>query len=142
MHKKEVYYITKTKFHNVLQAVASPEMELTLEDKAVYEAWIKENASAFEDVFKQADVIVIDDPQPAGLIPYIKQANPNAKIIYRSHIQIVCSLTTQPVTPQHTTWSFLWNYIQHADCFISHTMIAFITDDVPAEKIFYMPATT
>lgn len=140
--KKEVFDITKTKFHNVLQAVASPETELTLEDKAVYEAWIKENASTFEDVFKQADVIVIDDPQPAGLIPYIKQANPNAKIIYRSHIQIVGSLASQPGTPQHTTWSFLWNYIRHADCFISHPMKAFIPDDVPAEKIFYMPATT
>src|SRR5260370_41594659 len=98
MHKKEVYYITKTKFHNVLQAVASPETELTLEDKAVYEAWIKENASAFEDVFKQADMIVIDDQESAGLIPYIKHANPNAKIIYRSHIKIVESLASQPVT--------------------------------------------
>jgi glycosyltransferase involved in cell wall biosynthesis len=140
--KKEVFDITKTKFHNVLQGVASPETELTLEDKAVYEAWIKDNASAFEDVFKQADVIVIDDPQPSGLIPYIKQANPDAKIIYRSHIQIVGSLASQPGTPQHTTWSFLWNYIQHADCFISHPVKAFIPDDVPAEKIFYMPATT
>lgn len=140
--KKEVFDITKTKFHNVLQAVASPETELTLEDKAVYEAWIKENALAFEGMFKQADVIVIDDPQPAGLIPYIKQANPNTKIIYRSHIQIDGSLASQPGTPQHTTWSFLWNYIQQADCFISHPVKAFIPDAVPEEKIYYMPATT
>src|SRR6266566_1581709 len=139
---KEAFDITKPKFHNVLQAVAAPGTELTQEDKDVYDAWIKENASAFEDVFRQAHVIVIDDPQPSGLIPYIKQANPDAKIIYRSHIQIVGSLASQPGTPQRTTWSFLWEKIQFADYFISHPMKMFIPDDVPAEKIFYMPATT
>ena len=140
--KKEVFDITKTKFHNVLQAVASPEQSLTHEDKAIYNAWMQENALALNDVFRQADVVVIDDPQPSGLIPYIKAANPDAKIIYRSHIQIVASLTNQPGTPQYTTWSFLWESIQQADYFVSHPMKEFIPDNVPAEKIFYMPATT
>lgn len=139
---KEAFDITKPKFHNVLQAVAPPEIVLTREDKAIYDAWIEENARAFEDVFRQAHVIVIDDPQPSGLIPYIKQTNPDAKIIYRSHIQIVSSLANQPGTPQHTTWSFLWDKIRHADCFVSHPMEMFIPDDVPAEQILYMPATT
>jgi glycosyltransferase involved in cell wall biosynthesis len=115
---------------------------LTQEDKAIYDAWLKENASAFEDVFREAHVIVIDDPQPAGLIPYIKQANPDAKIIYRSHIQIVGRLASQAGTPQHTTWNFLWEKIQLADYFVSHPLKMFIPDNVPAEKIFYMPATT
>ncbi len=140
--KKEVFTITKAKFHNVLQAVASRETELTLEDKALYEAWMQENAAALEDVFKQADVIVIDDPQPAGLIPYIKQANPDVKVIYRSHIQIVGSLASQEGTPQHTTWSFLWDKIRDADYFVSHPMKVFIPNNVPDEKILYMPATT
>lgn len=140
--KKEAFDITKAKFHNVLQAVASPTTELTQSDKSLYDAWMKENAEALDDVFKQANVIVIDDPQPTGLIPYIKQANPAARIIYRSHIQIVGSLASQPGTPQYTTWQFIWNNVQHADCFISHPMKKFIPDDVPAEKIFYMPATT
>ncbi|MFL5693760.1 MAG: glycosyltransferase [Ktedonobacteraceae bacterium] len=140
--KKEVFTITKAKFHNVLQAVASRETELTLEDKALYEAWMQENAAALEDVFKQADVIVIDDPQPAGLIPYIKQANPDVKVIYRSHIQIVGSLASQEGTPQHTTWSFLWDKIRDADYFVSHPMKVFIPSNVPDEKILYMPATT
>jgi glycosyltransferase involved in cell wall biosynthesis len=140
--KKEAFDITKPKFHNVLQAVAAPGTELTQEDKAIYDAWLKENASAFEDVFREAHVIVIDDPQPAGLIPYIKQANPDAKIIYRSHIQIVGRLASQAGTPQHTTWNFLWEKIQLADYFVSHPLKMFIPDNVPAEKIFYMPATT
>src|SRR2546421_12326237 len=142
MPKSEAFDITKTKFHNVLQAVASPERVLTEEDKAVYESWTQENAALLDGAFRQANVVVIDDPQPAGLIPYIKQANPDAKIIYRSHIQIVGSLASTPGTPQRTTWSFLWEKIQYADYFVSHPMKMFIPDDVPAEQIFYMPATT
>lgn len=140
--KKEAFDITKTKFHNVLQAVASPETVLTEDEKAVYDAWMHENAQALEGVFRQADVVVIDDPQPAGLIPYIKEANPAAKIIYRSHIQIVGSLASQPGTPQHVTWSFLWDKIQHADFFVCHPMKMFVPANVPEEKIFYVPATT
>ena len=140
--RKEAFDITKPKFHNVLQAVASPEVELDKHDKEIYNSWMKENADALHDVFLQADVVVIDDPQPAGLIPYIKEANPAAKIIYRSHIQIVGSLASQPGTPQYTTWSFLWDSIKHADYFVSHPMQMFVPDNVPAEKVFYLPATT
>ncbi|GCE08549.1 glycosyltransferase [Dictyobacter aurantiacus] len=140
--KKEVFDITKTKVHNVLQNVASPSTELTEDDKQVYLDWTQENAMVLDPVFKQADVIVIDDPQPAGLIPYIKEANPDCKILYRSHIQIVADLATQEGTPQHTTWSFLWNFIRQADYFISHPMKMFVPSNVPDEKVLYMPATT
>src|SRR5207245_11270667 len=83
--RKEAFDITKSKFHNVLQAVARQDTELTETDKLLYEDWMKENAEALQGVFQQADMVVIDDPQPAGLIPYIKQANHDAKLIYRSH---------------------------------------------------------
>nr|BBH85747.1 hypothetical protein KTC_04980 [Thermosporothrix sp. COM3] len=138
----EVFDITKRKFHNVLQAVAAPDVVLTDEDKAVFNAWSAENAHLLHDVFKQADVLVIDDPQPAGLIPYIKQANPHAHIIYRSHIQIVSSLASQPGTPQNITWEFLWQTIKDADYFVSHPMSMFVPKNVPDDKVLYMPATT
>jgi glycosyltransferase involved in cell wall biosynthesis len=140
--RKEAFDITKTLFHNVLQAVALPSVELLAKDKELYEAWMHENALVLDSVYRQADVIVIDDPQPAGLIPFIKQANPAVKIIYRSHIQIVGKLASKPGTSQYTTWNFLWHFIRQADVFVSHPTPMFIPDNVPAEKIFYMPATT
>ncbi len=140
--RKEAFDVTKTKFHNVLQAVADKDIVLTQEDKEVYNTWIKENAEKFDPIFKEADVIIIDDPQPAGLIPYIRQANPNVKIIYRSHIQIVASLANQPHTPQRATWSFIWDNAKEADCYVSHPRWEFIPDDVPRERIVLMPATT
>jgi alpha,alpha-trehalose phosphorylase (configuration-retaining) len=140
--QKEIFAITKTKFHNVLQNVASPATELTEEDKQLYLDWSAENARELQPVLQRADVIVIDDPQPAGLIPHIKQINPAANILYRSHIQIVAELANIEGTPQHTTWSFLWNFIRQADLFISHPLQMFVPDSVPAEKVLYMPATT
>lgn len=140
--KKEIFDITKSKIHNVLQNVAAPDVELTQADKELFLHWSRENAELLEPVFKQSDVIVIDDPQPAGLIPYIRQAHPECKILFRSHIQVVAERAIQEGTPQHTTWSFLWDFIQQADFFISHPMRMFVPDNIPAEKVLYMPATT
>ncbi len=139
---QEVFNVTKAKFHNVLQAVAHPDTVLTEEDMALYDAWSAKNAEFFEPVFKHSDVILIDDPQPAGLIPFIKQVNPEAKIIFRSHIQIVAHLADQPGTPQNITWNFIWDKARHADLYIGHPMKMFIPATVPSNKIFYMPATT
>jgi glycosyltransferase involved in cell wall biosynthesis len=87
-------------------------------------------------------VIVIDDPQPSGLIPCIKQANPGVKIIYRSHIHMVTSLLDQPGTPQHRVWRFLWQNIKEADCYVSHPVKAFVPCNIPEHKVVFMPATT
>jgi alpha,alpha-trehalose phosphorylase (configuration-retaining) len=144
LHDKrpEVFDITKVKFHNVLQAVADPSIYLTEEDKKIYNSWIEENAFELKEVFLQSDVIVIDDPQPSGLIPYIKQANPKAKIIYRSHIQIVARLADQPGTPQNTTWNFIWSNIKDADSFITHPVSEFVPQAMAERTPIAMPPTT
>jgi alpha,alpha-trehalose phosphorylase (configuration-retaining) len=144
LHDKrpEVFDITKIKFHNILQAVADPAIYLTEEDKLIYNSWIEENAAEWKDVFLKSDVIVIDDPQPSGLIPYIKEINPKAKIIYRSHIQIVAELADRSGTPQNATWNFIWSNIKDADCFISHPVSGFIPQEMAARKPVVMPPTT
>lgn len=140
----DVFEITKKKFHNILQAVAPKEVFLTEADMRLYQSWIERNAFVLRSPIRQADVIVIDDPQPAGLIPHIKRMNPQAKIIYRSHIQIESFLANLSETAQHRTWSFLWQYIQWVDLFISHPIEAFVPGTVRNSiiPIVEMPATT
>jgi alpha,alpha-trehalose phosphorylase (configuration-retaining) len=138
----EAFNITKRKFHNVLQNVAPPGTKLNEDDKKIYNDWISINAEIFENKFKRVDVIVIDDPQPSGLIPYIKKANPNVKIIYRSHIQIVAKLANKKGTAQNTTWEFLWKNIKKADLFVAHPMPDFVPKSIDRNKLLYMPATT
>ncbi|MBI2022590.1 glycosyltransferase [Candidatus Daviesbacteria bacterium] len=139
---KEAFDITKTKFHNVLQAVADQETILTQEDKDLYNNWTAENADRLKDVIKGADVVIIDDPQPAGLVPFIKKFSPRSKIIYRSHIQIEAHLADKIGTPQHNTWQFIWQSIKDMDFFLSHPMKQFVPKDVPVAKLAMMGATT
>jgi alpha,alpha-trehalose phosphorylase (configuration-retaining) len=73
---EEIFQITKKKFHNILHGVARQEIKLTLQDKKQYNKWIEKNARKFEPIFKNSNVLVIDDPQPSGLIPYIKKVQP------------------------------------------------------------------
>ncbi|KAJ3041322.1 hypothetical protein HK097_002296, partial [Rhizophlyctis rosea] len=152
----EIFDITKRKFHNVLQGVG--QAELTEEDKGVWEWWCRDNLGRYwRKVVQEVDVVVIDDPQPAGMIPLMKKLNPKLKIIYRSHIEepispypqltlhsykVRSDLARDTTTPQHRTWSYLWSFIQHCDAFISHPVASFVPDMVPKEKLAMMPATT
>jgi glycosyltransferase involved in cell wall biosynthesis len=138
----DVFQITKGKFHNVLQGVSDPSIKLSDEDIVLYERWSKENAEILAPVIQEADVIVIDDCQPAGLIPHIKQKNPEARLLYRSHIQIDSAKIENAESPQAITWNFLWKSIQMADAFIAHPIPSFVPQTVPPEKLVYMPPTT
>ncbi|CAG8521583.1 3562_t:CDS:10 [Diversispora eburnea] len=140
--KPEIFDITKRKFHNVLQGVAPPETRLTQEDKDLFITWSNDNAEKFwsdaEGPLKTSDVIIIDDPQVCGIIPYIKKVNPTCKIIYRSHIEICADLIRDnPNGPQAETWDFLWGFISQCDLFISHPIKNFIPDSV-----VLLPAST
>jgi glycosyltransferase involved in cell wall biosynthesis len=138
----EIFNITKKKFHNVLQGVAPHNCVLEESEKRLYNSWISDNANFFKKIFKDSDVIVIDDPQPAGLIPHIKKINPQVKIFYRSHIQIRADLINTGQTQQLATWKFLWQFIKLADIFISHPISEFVPNTVKKNKLLYLPPST
>jgi len=149
--------VTKWKFHNVLQDVGDPAAYLTEEDKATYNTWIARNQILLEQPIRKADVLLIDDWQPSGLIPYIKGyteetldgsihhlgLNPHAPILFRDHIHTEGAKMVTPGTRQNITWDFLWNHnrIKDADVFITHPRDIFVPDNVPNEKVIFMPAT-
>ena len=144
----EVFEITKKKFHNVLQGVAPKDTVLTEEEKSLYEQWCEGNLSSYwdydESPVKKADVIVIDDPQPSGMIARLKKLNDKAVFVYRSHIQIRSDLTKHEGTVQRQVWKYLWNNIQHCDVFVSHPIDEFIPSEVFESNmiIHKMPAVT
>ncbi|RKP35012.1 hypothetical protein BJ085DRAFT_17728 [Dimargaris cristalligena] len=141
-----VFQITKCKFHNVLQGVAKPDLRLTDDEKKLYIEWCEMNFDRYwitpKGPVQSSDVIIMDDPQLAGIIPRIKESNPNCKIIFRSHIEIRSDLVAIEGSPQHDTWSFLWQFIKHADLFISHPVAGFIPPWVEHSRVVLMPAST
>ncbi len=137
-----VFDITKLKFHNVLQNVAPEGTFLTDKEKKMFRSWSKVNAKRFDKVFKKYDCFVIDDPQPSGLIPFIRQANPKAKIIYRSHIQLEGPLTEKKGSSIANTWQFIDETVKDADIFVAHPVKRFVPKNVNHQKLIYWPATT
>lgn len=135
------FKVTK-KIHNISQRVAAEEDRLRDADKAIHQDWTKRNAEVLAESMTRADVIVIDDPQPTGLIKYIKELNPSAKIVFRNHIQTNRERMADPNSAQGEVWAY-----QHDECgvnlvdaYVAHP----VADFVPAEmddRLFYAPAT-
>lgn len=145
-----VFRVTKNN-HNILQGVAGPDERLSPENRRSLTEWIEENARRYwtrpggplcSPSDGGVDVLIVDDPQMPGLIPIAKKEAPTRPVIFRSHIQIRSDLVDTPGTPQAEAWKFLWNQIKLADCFISHPVKAFVSQDVPTEILGYMPAST
>lgn len=136
-----VFEITKTKFHNVLQGVAPEGVELTDHDKELFTVWSTDNAEVFQNVIRTAKVIVIDDPQPSGMIPRIREYNPHVRLVYRSHIHLNRDSISAPNTPAEKSWQFIWNNVQHADLFVAHPVETFIPYEAHDNAVT-MPATT
>ena len=148
--KPGVFRITKT-IHNILQGVAGKDVRISEEEKNSVSTWITEHAERYwlckggplqrpED--GGADVIIIDDPQMPSLIPLIKLLTPNRPVLYRSHIQVRSDLCNIQGTPQQDIWDHLYSKIHQADMFISHPMPIFVPNNVPMDKVGYLPATT
>lgn len=139
---KDVFTITKKKIHNVLHGIAAPEIYLSASDKRKYNAWIAQNYRNLKKTISKLDVLIVDDPQPSGLIPLIKKDFPEIKIMYRSHTQVYSKLIDKGVRQNKNSWDFVWSSVKLSDIFISHPIKRFVPRDVPKSKVLYLPATT
>ena len=145
-----IFRITKTN-HNILQGVSKPGDRATEGDTKQVAEWIRENAKRYwlsprgplhPPSEGGAQVIVVDDPQMAPLIPIAKEVVPDRPVIFRSHIHIRSDLIATPGTPQAEAWERLFESVKLADIFISHPVSSFVPKNIPPEKVGYMPAST
>lgn len=134
-----VFEITKKKFHNVFQGVSHT--TLSSSDKKAYEDWCERNVTKHWKGIKH-DIVVIDDPQPAGTIPFLKKFHPSANIIYRNHIQIDDQLINEEGTAAHETFNYLYNnYLSQSEAIVNHPLrLPTILQD--HKQLYEMPATT
>ena len=91
--------VTK-KFHNGLQG---ENLNFTERDKKIYIDEIERNALMHH--FHEHDLVFIHDPQPLGLIKFVKKRK--QPWIWRCHIQIK--------SPNKKIWSFLHNFASQYD---------------------------
>ncbi|KAG0130327.1 trehalose phosphorylase [Tuber indicum] len=143
----EVFRITKNN-HNILQEVAGPGVSFGPKEQAILDEWIRRNAEQYwltpggPLAPGGVDIVVIDGAQMPALIPLIKKARPEVKIIYRSHIEVRKDLVERVGSPQEQVWQWIRDFVKEADIFISHPLGKSVPSDVPSEIIGLMPACT
>ncbi|KAG0130328.1 putative trehalose synthase [Tuber indicum] len=139
------FIITKNN-QKILQGVANPGVRFGPKKQAVVNKWIRRNAEQYwltpggPLAPGGADVVIIDDHHMPALIPLIKKARPEVKIIYRSHIDVSKDLVDFVGSPQYQVWQWIWDFVKVVDVFISHPVDRFVPNNVPLAMVGFMPA--
>ncbi|MFC1592867.1 ROK family protein, partial [Candidatus Omnitrophota bacterium] len=114
------FNITKS-FHNAFQG--DNYVRFADDDFDYYKKILDKNAKNLlklksEKHLPDPDIIVIHDPQPAGLIEHLKPVFPKAKFVWRIHIQP--DISEDEAYPSRKVWNFLKPYVELYDAGVNH----------------------
>ncbi len=138
------FEVTK-KMHNLQQDVLTPDVQFTEEDKAKHQEYGLANFQGMiENVpgFADADFYWIEDPQLAAMIPKLMEINPNARFIYRNHIQTDRDKMATEGSPQNRIYEYLRDEcrVGDVDTYVAHPVEQFVPYGTP--NVAYMPPTS
>ena len=106
----EFFEVTK-RIHNLLHGVSSDGAGFSPAERATYETTMKRNALALGDVVKRGDVVILHDPQTAGLAPALTALG--AIVIWRSHVGI-----DEPNDFARAAWGLLRPYLDSVSALV------------------------
>lgn len=118
---KKFFTITKA-FHNALQG--SSDIEITDEMIAHYHRVTAANAEVLNRLIEEKqwsapDVVILHDPQPAGLISHWRARFPETIFIWRGHIQFDIA-AWGPSHPGRRVWQMLVRFVNQCDGAVFH----------------------
>lgn len=99
------------RLHTLLHGFPSQGAEIGDDERREYESILARNAEALVDLVRPGDVVIIHDPQAAGLVPPL--AHHGAHVIWRSHIGV-----DRPNDVARKAWDFLRPYLGSADAYV------------------------
>jgi trehalose synthase len=102
--------VTK-KLHALLHGFAVDGSAITSDECAVYERTQAANAHALLERVKPGDVVLLHDPQTAGLAPALSVSG--CKVIWRCHIGV-----NEPSDVVRSAWNFLRGYVTAAQALV------------------------
>jgi trehalose synthase len=125
----EFFAITK-RLHNVLHGVAGDGGPLGDHEREHYEAVLRHNATRLAAVVRPGDVVLLHDPQPAGLADIMRGRG--ARVIWRCHIG-----TDTFNDRTDAGWAFLRPYLDGdaVDAYV-FTSSAFAPGWMPAGRVY------
>ena len=103
---QDFFRVTK-RIHNHLHGAPGDGGELGDEEHRIYDQVIEQNAQEVLDLVQPRDVVLVHDPQPAGLIERIKEKV--AAVVWRCHVGL-----DFPNDLARDAWRFLMPYVRPA----------------------------
>jgi trehalose synthase len=105
------FFCLTKRIHNNLHGSPGDGGELGDAEREIYEEALRPNAEQFDDMVGPQDVVILHDPQTAGLIPALRDNG--APIIWRCHVGIDFATDLS-----RKAWKFLLPYVQQADAVV------------------------
>jgi trehalose synthase len=125
------FAITK-RIHNGIHASPGDGGPLGPEEQTHYTLITRKNAEALLQRIQPGDVVVLHDPQTAGIVRMLKEAG--ASVIWRCHIGYEGA---DPIVDR--TWAFLRPHLQGtADAYV-FTRAAFVPPWLEPQKVVFIP---
>lgn len=126
----EFFAITK-RVHNRLHGEAGEDGALGEEERRVFQDVIADNAKPLLDQLKPADVVLVHDPQPVGLLPLLRERGIAA--VWRCHVG---TETTNECTDG--AWAFLRSWVDTAAAVV-FSRAEYVPAWVPPERVQVIP---
>jgi trehalose synthase len=106
----EFFAVTK-RIHNMLHGYPGDGRGLDPAAREVYRAALEPNALELRALTRPGDVVILHDPQTAGLVPAMRAAG--LSVIWRCHVG-----ADNPNGEAHEVWDFLRPFVAQADRYV------------------------
>jgi trehalose synthase len=128
----EFFEVTK-RLHNRLHGSAGDGRPLDEPARRIYENALAANIAEFVPRIRDGDIVILHDPQPAGMAPALASAA--AAVIWRCHVGI-----DVPNDLARAAWAFLRPYVLQADLYVfSHD--AFVWEGLERHRVVIITPT-
>ena len=124
------FRLTK-RIHNRLHNSAGDGGPLGEEERAVYDETLEAPAAALQRIVRPGDVVIVHDPQPAGVTQALKDKG--AHVIWRLHVG-----ADEPNDLAREAWDFVRPYVRPADAWV-FSREQFFWDGLPREGSYVIP---
>lgn len=122
----QFFAITK-RIHNLLHGSPGDGGPLSQPEHEHYQAVLAENGRWLHDRVRPGDVVILHDPQTAGLATGLRAAG--ATVVWRSHVG-----RDTPNEHTETAWAFLRRYVEGCDAHV-FTRAAYAPSWLPAGRV-------
>jgi trehalose synthase len=126
----DFFRLTK-RIHNLLHGSPGDGSALADAERALYESVLADNVAALRDKVRPGDVVLLHDPQTAGLATAVREAG--AAVVWRCHVG-----RDTPTDVTDIGWAFLRPYVDQADAVIFSRPV-YVPDWIDDDKAWIIP---